>query len=274
MLVNGRESNLIPIADRGFQYGDGLFETLAVENGQPLLLARHLERLRNGCERLAIRFPGNDLLSREAIGISKGAESAILKILVTRGSGGRGYQVKGEVHPTRVLSIHPRPEFPADYQTSGIRMILCRNRLGINPSLAGLKHMNRLEQILARAEWDDPQIQEGLMLDSEGNVIEGTMTNLFLVRSALLTTPDLSGCGVAGIMRSQVLEVARTEGLAAQIKKVAVDDLLEADEVFVTNSVIGLWPVIEFEHVPYEIGPVTSKILQGLKRVRALAGPK
>ncbi|MGH8558854.1 MAG: aminodeoxychorismate lyase [Methylococcales bacterium] len=264
MLVNGHESELISVSDRGFQYGDGLFETLAVENGEPQFLVRHLERLRIGCERLAIEFPGDSVLSKEALRICKPSQSAILKIMVTRGSGDRGFRIPEGIHPTRVLSIHPRPNYPIDFQTKGIRAILCKNRLGINPSLAGLKHMNRLEQILARSEWESPEIQEGLMLDSDGNVIEGTMSNLFLVRSDSLVTADLSRCGIAGIIRSLVLEIARSNRIAFRIEAIALDNLEKADEIFVTNSVIGLWPVVDFERKAYAIGPVTRKILQCL----------
>ncbi|MCI0666580.1 MAG: aminodeoxychorismate lyase, partial [Methylococcaceae bacterium] len=257
MLINGHESEQIPVSDRGFQYGDGLFETLAVEHGEPVFLIRHLDRLRHGCKRLAIEFPGHDVLSSEASRICKGAGRAVLKIIVTRGPGGRGFQIPEKARSTRVLSIHPRPDFPVDFQSAGIRAILCRNRLGINSSLAGLKHMNRLEQILARSEWDSPRIQEGLMQDSDGNVIEGTMSNLFLVRNGSLQTPDLSRSGVAGIIRSLVLEIAASIGIAVEIGRIGLDDFEAADEVFVTNSLIGVWPVVEFERFTYAVGPLT-----------------
>ncbi len=264
MLVNGNESELIPVSDRGFQYGDGLFETLAVENEAPIFLSRHLERLRRGCERLAIEYPGSDILTEEAVRICKTSRSAILKIIVTRGSGSRGFRISRDVTATRVLSIHPRPAFQIDFPITGIHTILCKNRLGINSSLAGLKHLNRLEQILARIEWDSPRIQEGLMLDSDGNVIEGTMSNLFLIRRGVLMSPDLSRCGVAGIIRALVLEVAQGNKLPIQVKSITIDDLERADEVFVTNSVIGVWPVIGFDRFHYEIGPLTRRIMQWL----------
>lgn len=264
MLVNGTESELIPVSDRGFQYGDGLFETLAVENEAPAFLSRHLERLRTGCNRLSIRYPGDDILTQEAVRICKASRSAILKIIVTRGSSSRGFRISNDVPPTRVLSIHPRPDYPIDFQATGIHTILCKNRLGINPALAGLKHLNRLEQILARNEWDSPRIQEGLMLDSDGNIIEGTMSNLFVIRRGSLSTPDLSRCGVAGITRALVLELAQGNGIPVEVKRIVVDDVENADEVFVTNSVIGVWPVVGFDRFHYEIGPLTLKIRQRL----------
>lgn len=271
MLINGRESDWIPVSDRGFQYGDGLFETLLVEHGKPQFLVRHLERLGIGCGRLAIEFPGHEILSQEASRISRPFESAILKIQVTRGSGGRGFRIPERNNPTRVLSIHPRPEYPVDFQTTGIRAILCQNRLGINLSLAGLKHMNRLEQILARSEWDSPDIQEGLMLDSEGNVIEGTMSNVFLVQNDELVTPDLSRYGVAGIIRALVLEIAQSRRIGVRIETVSIQDVEKAEEIFLTNSVIGLWPVVEFERIDYAIGPLTRRIRQCLDQRKKTA---
>lgn len=265
ILINGNESDQIPAADRGFQYGDGLFETLTVENGTPIFLVRHLDRLREGCERLGIKFPGKNVLSEEVLQLCKTSESAILKVIVTRGPGGRGYRLPEKSHSTRVVSLHPKSDRQSDFEASGVRVVTCKSRLGINPALAGLKHLNRLEQILARAEWDDPEIQEGLMLDSDRNVIEGTMSNLFIVKRNTLLTPDLSRCGVNGIIRSVVLEIARQNQLENQIARIVIDDIKAADEVFMTNSVIGLWPVAAFEQVDYEVGPVTRKIMQCLE---------
>lgn len=271
MLINGIETDQIPASDRGFQYGDGLFETIPIEKGKPLFLLQHINRLKTGCQRLKIQFPGTELLVEEALRISNANfyEPAILKIIVTRGSGGRGYRCPEVLQSTRVFSLHPRPSFKMDFNTSGIRAVFCKSRLGINPSLAGLKHLNRLEQIVARAEWDDPNIQEGLMFDSEENLIEGTMTNLFIIKQNVLVTPDLSRCGVEGIIRSLVLEIAKLNGYIVRITQVGIDDIQNADEVFVTNSVVGIWPVVELENRTFHIGPVTQKIICGLEQKKA-----
>ena len=260
VLVNGVESDQIALADRGFQYGDGLFETIAVDHGVPEFLDRHLHRLRGGCARLAIAYPGDEILSQEAIRLSRDHATGVLKIIITRGAGGRGYRIQKDARPTRVLAIYPRSELTADLQRSGIRALLCKYRLGINPALAGIKHLNRLEQILARSEWSDPGIHEGLMLDYEAKVIEGTMTNLFLVRAGRLLTPDLSGSGVAGIMRALILESAESLGIAVAVRPIQVDELTQADELFVTNSVIGIWPIVELEQFHFEIGPVCRSL--------------
>ena len=182
MLVNGECREHIEISDRGFQYGDGLFETIKVINGQPVFLDRHIERLDTGCRRLYIPFPGAELLTLEAQKLCQYSNKAVLKLILTRGSGGRGYRQPEVIQTTRVLSLHPFPDYPDSYNEQGITARFCNTCLGLNPALAGIKHLNRLEQILARAEWADSDIQEGIMMDMDEHVIEGTMTNLFLYK--------------------------------------------------------------------------------------------
>jgi 4-amino-4-deoxychorismate lyase len=186
----------------------------------------------------------------------------VLKIIVTRGFGGRGYRLPDRCSPTRVLSLHAWPETVSKLQASGICTRLCKSRLASNPTLAGLKHLNRLEQVLARAEWADPDIHEGFMLDRDGKVVEGTMSNLFLVRRTSLITPDLDQCGVEGIIRTVVLEIAREKGIEIVVKSIDVCDLQHADEIFVTNSIIGIWPVIGFEGGSHDIGPITRNLVR------------
>ena len=142
---------------------------------------------------------------------------------------------------------------------------MCATRLCHNPLLAGIKHLNRLEQVLARREWDEPSIGEGLLLDVDGRLVEGTMSNLFLVRGQMLLTPDLRRCGIAGIMRSIILEQAERQSLAAEIRSLEAADLQAADEVFLCNSLIGIWPVIAVDDRTYRKGPVTTRLQQLLE---------
>jgi 4-amino-4-deoxychorismate lyase len=145
---------------------------------------------------------------------------------------------------------------------------LCTTRLGSNPQLAGIKHLNRLEQVLARQEWNDPDIREGLLLDAEGFMIEGTMSNLFTVTGKSLATPDLTGCGVAGIMRTVVLEQAASLGLDVTVKPLPLAAVQQADEVFLTNSLIGIWPMIELENRAWNPGPVTRQMQECLANLK------
>jgi len=255
--VNGVAVDCIDSSDRGLLYGDGLFETMAVRNGRVPSWHRHMARLQAGCERLGIPAVDSMQLAQEAEELLAVAGHAVLKLIVTRGSGGRGYRVPQEMAPRRILQLHPWPEFPPAAQETGVAARLCSTRLCHNPLLAGIKHLNRLEQVLARREWDDPQTGEGLLLDVDGCLVEGTMSNLFLVRQQLLLTPDLRNCGVAGIMRSIILDRAERLSLPVKIGKLDMEDLLLADEVFLCNSLIGIWPVIAVDGRPYCKGEIT-----------------
>lgn len=242
LLVNGCLAETLPASDRGLQYGDGLFETIAVVAGRPALWERHLDRLARGCRRLAIPEPAAATLADEATALCDGVDDGVLKLLVTRGSGGRGYAPPRDSEPTRVLSVHPYPSYPSAHWETGVALRVCQQRLGSQPALAGLKHLNRLEQVLARGEWEDPGIAEGVMLSQNGCVVEGTMTNIFAVLNGVALTPPLDDAGVAGIMRAVVMERLRSWGVDVREEPLELPRLAEAEEVFVTNSVIGIWP--------------------------------
>ena len=260
ILINGECKEHIEISDRGFQYGDGLFETIAVINGQPVFLDRHIDRLNAGCRRLYIPYPGTELLATEAKELCQHSSKAVLKLILTRGSGGRGYRQPDVIHTTRVLSIHPFPDYPDIYKEQGIVARFCDTRLGLNPVLAGIKHLNRLEQILARAEWSDPDIQEGIMLDMNEHVIEGTMTNLFYVKNDILYTSLLTLAGVAGIMRGFIMATSSDHGLSAIEHTFTKDELLSADEVFVCNSILGIWPIKQIATTFFPVGLRTRQL--------------
>ncbi len=255
MLVNGEQQNTVAIMDRGFQYGDGLFETIEIHANQPIFLEQHLQRLNTDSQRLYLPQLDLDLLRVEIKKICQNVGNAVLKIIITRGSGGRGYRQPDNIQPTRILSLHPFPEYPQSYYIDGIVVRICKTRLGLNPILAGMKHLNRLEQVMARAEWNNAEIQEGIMLDFNGRVIEGTMTNLFYAKNDELFTASLNLCGIAGIIRGWVFEK-----LSVIEHDFFTEDLLNADEIFVCNSVIGIWAIRELENKRYAVGEITKKL--------------
>ncbi|KAF0193181.1 MAG: 4-amino-4-deoxychorismate lyase [Gammaproteobacteria bacterium] len=264
-LVNGRENDNLSIHDRGLHYGDGLFETIAIRNGKlPVLWDRHMARLRLGCQRLGILPVDDELLRQEATRCIQAVTDGVLKIIVTRGVSGRGYRTPSVGDVTRILTTYPASTYPASYRDDGIVMRVCRMRLGCNETLAGIKHLNRLEQVLARAEWTDPEIIEGVMLDSDENVIEGTMTNLFFVAAGGLKTPDLSQCGVAGVLRECIINIAADNSIRCEIGRYTLQELEQADEIFVCNSIVGVWPVRQLGHRSYRKGPVTERIARWL----------
>jgi len=259
--INGQPGDLISVTDRGLQYGDGLFETLAVKAGRIMLLDYHLERLHEGCRRLQLHAPSKNILRAELLSAAAGQATAVLKLIVTRGSAGRGYRFTGDAKTTRILTRHPWPEYSLEYSEHGVHLRICDSHLGHNRQLAGLKHLNRLEQILARAEWSEiDQVQEGLMLDEEGSVIEGTMCNVFAwLDHGVLATPDLRRCGVAGVMRRHLLERAKQAGVAVRVATLSLTELMQAQEIFVCNSLIGVWPVMAIGHWKYSIGSMSRQ---------------
>ncbi|SEH04576.1 aminodeoxychorismate lyase [Candidatus Venteria ishoeyi] len=228
--------------DRGLLYGDGLFTTMAVAQGQILNHSLHWQRLQDGCERLGIPFPDADLLRADMRHASQSVKCGVLKCLITRGCGGRGYRPPANPEPAHFLIHSPFPEYPQHFTRDGVQLRLCQIRLARQPALAGIKHLNRLEQVLARQEWQEPDIAEGLMLDSEGLVIEGTQSNLFWIENKQLHTPDLQHCGVAGIIRSLICQHH-----AVTVCECSLQRLYDAQAVFLTNSIIGLWPVIRLQ---------------------------
>jgi 4-amino-4-deoxychorismate lyase len=246
--INGRPRTKIDCRDRGLQYGDGVFETMRVRGSRIRLLDYHLERLCEGCRRLKIDAPNADSLRREILVRAARRTDAVLKLIVTRGVGSRGYRPVGGERCTRVLSLHALPRAAIAAALEPIRMRMCETRLGSNPSLAGLKTLNRLESVMARGEWRDARVWEGLMRDVDGNVVCGTMSNLFLRRGSMLITPILDRCGIAGVMRRWVLEQAKQLRLRPSQRRLAWQDLVEADEVFMTNAVAGIVPVAVIEH--------------------------
>lgn len=266
ILVDGKPDNRISVSDRGLQYGDGVFETVAYRNGNAEFLEAHLSRLSLGCQRLNIPFQQQIQLQQELTVVFKelADTDAVIKIIISRGSGGRAYLADASIKPTRIISTHPLPSYPENHQQTGITAIFCQQRLSENTSLAGIKHLNRLEQVLARNEWHDPAIAEGIMLDQHDHIIEGTMSNLFIVKAGQLVTAELSKSGVAGIIRAQIMELANANNIDCKESMLTKSALSNADEVFVCNSIIGLWPVIKIVdskiNYNYSIGKITTQL--------------
>ncbi|MGQ0384454.1 MAG: aminodeoxychorismate lyase [Gammaproteobacteria bacterium] len=246
VLVNGRERGCLDPADRGLAYGDGLFETFAVRDGRARFFDWHCERLEAGARRLALPLPDRDLLHDE-IARASAPGCGVVKLVVTRGSGPRGYRPPLEPQPRRIVTGSTWPERDPSCWTRGVRVRWCQTRLGRNPALAGIKHLNRLEQVLACAEWSDDSIAEGLMMDERGHVIGGTRTNLFVSEGGGFATPALPDCGVAGIMRRAFAAWAVGQGLPVVERALEASDLDEGRSLLLTNSLIGAWPVSELD---------------------------
>ena len=248
-LINGLVTDQISVRDRGFQFGDGLFETLAVEAGQPVFWAAHFRRLQAGASRLHLDCPPeaqwlDDIA--QCLARLEGGE-ATLKLVLTRGNSARGYAMQHGALVNRIVQAFAGlpPRFFSGDEKPGrppARLCLCRQRLGRNPQLAGLKHLNRLENVLARREFAPP-IDEGLMRDTQGDIIEGVMSNVFALREGVLLTPDLSQCGVAGVLRETLMRLAIEAGWPLETGRLLPEDLLQMDALFISNSLFEILPV-------------------------------
>ncbi len=245
-LINGEEIEQLSIEDRGFQYGDGLFETIAIRDGRYEYLDRHLMRMKKGCERLGLIWPGDMAWLDDIHSLGKQA-NGVLKLVLSRGVGGRGYVYDTEAKATRISLLYSLPEFDS-HNISGVNVRVCATPVSINPVLAGIKHLNRLDNVLARNESRDPAIAEGIMLDDQQHVIEGTMSNLFCVLDGELFTPSLARAGIQGITRNRIIELAELQGIQVHEIDISLGNFLDMEAIFMCNSLIGIWPVIRVMH--------------------------
>lgn len=252
ILVDGQPQDSIAATDRGLLYGDGLFETIRFVGGVAPLWPRHLQRLALGCERLRLPLPEPALLWHEALAATQGMAEAVLRITLTRGAGARGYAMPATPQPTRIVAAFPMPALDAAMYRDGVRLHLCATRLAEQPLLAGIKHLNRLEQVLARSEWNDPAIAEGLLCDGHGYVVSATAANLFAVLDGVAVTPAVDRCGVAGVLRAELLEAFPQ----TQVRELPLAACLAASELFLSSSVRGILPVQAVGATVFAPGPV------------------
>lgn len=263
-IVNGEVTSEISIQDRGLHYGDGLFETIAFVNNQLVFWNEHYQRLLTGCKILDIQCPTEQSLKK---GIEKlrhlnpDVKSAVIKIIVTRGDSERGYRSPEELESNVVILLSTYPDYPAACWNEGVKVKKCETVLSSQQQLAGLKHLNRLEQVLARQEWAD-EYQEGLMSDLKGDIIEGVMSNVFIVEKGTVRTPLIKHAGVKGIMRNIVLKLCEAHGIMVVEDEISFEQVLAADEVFLTNSIIGIWPVKQITKQTYMTGLITKNIMK------------
>ena len=256
VLVDGVPSATVSALDRGLAFGDGVFRTLAVRGGRALNWEWHRRRLAADCAALRLEAPAEATLAEEMRRVAPG--DATVKIIVTRGPATRGYAI-APARPTRIVASFAPASHPAEAARDGVRARRCALVLSEQPRLAGAKTLNRLESVLARSEWNDPAIAEGLLADARGNVIEGVASNLFVVRAGAVATPRLDRCGVVGAQRERVRELLARAGFEVTERDIPWGELEAADEVFLTNSLVGVWPVAMLDERRWPAGPVTRR---------------
>lgn len=261
-LINGRVDAALTPFDRGFAYGDGVFRTLPVIDGVPHCWRRHFRRLEADCNALGIVCPSEETLRADIETLYQAGKGmdAVIKLVVTRGESARGYAVPPLAQPSRIVIRTPLPQYPDTSFSDGVALHLCQTRLGRQPRLAGVKHLCRLENVLARMEWVDAHIMDGLMLDEGGDVIECTSSNLFARFGSTLVTPDLSQCGVAGVTRDRVLAIAPKFGYATEIRHLRLSELMDADEVIICNSLFGAMQVRSLTSVAWPLGVLATHL--------------
>jgi 4-amino-4-deoxychorismate lyase len=258
LIVDGLEVSALDLADRGLAYGDGLFETIRVWRGEAVLWREHLARLRRGARRLGITADWAQL-AKLSLARASVIDDGVLKLILTRGAGGRGYAPPEVASSALIIGAFP---VPPKAPPGGLSLRWCRARLARQPLLAGIKHLNRLEQVLARAEWRDQRIQEGLICDTEGRVICATSANLFVLQGGRWLTPSLADCGIAGTLRGWLLRRVK-QAAEAELSPASVE---QADAVFLCNSLRGILPVRRLGRRQYAPHPALASLQVQLAR--------
>lgn len=268
-LINGSFDFSISPFDRGFAYGDGVFRTLVMREGVPESWPQHYQKLVADCAAINIVAPSAELLMGDLQQLFLPDEVAIAKIIITRGEGNRGYTPPPIIAPMRVVTKSAMPEYPAERFNIGVNLHVCETRLALQPKLAGIKHLNRLENVLARMEWNDQAISgisiaDGILLDMHGNVIECTAANIFARFGDTLITPSLEECGVAGITRQRIIALADTVSLNIAIETLDMKKLYAADEVIICNSIYGAWQVRTIHEKTFQSHALAANIRAAL----------
>ena len=251
------------LIDRAAAYGDGVFETIAIRAGKPRYWNAHVRRLQTDCARLAIDCPSLKQLEQRMHDVIQAAsiptDFATARLVVAASDSPRGYRRNASGRAKLGIELFAATPIDPQLVSSGVTTRICSVRLGIQPMLAGIKSLNRLEQVLARNEWQEPEIFEGIMLDLDGRLICGTMSNVFLVNNSKLVTPAITRCGVSGIMRARTIQLLRDAGTDCTVRDVDAAELRDATEIFLSNSQFGVLPVHAIDAQRFRVGPITRK---------------
>ena len=250
--VNGQISNQISITDRAFSYGDGVFTTAKIVEGEIEFLTHHLNRLVDSCSVLNIQFVEFDKLKSDIRFIAKNYSLAVLKVVITAGQGGRGYSRAGVKSANVIISVHEFPTLYKSWYQHGITLGVSNNQLGINPMLKGIKHLNRLEQVILRAELDRSVEDDLVAVNIKDQIVETCCANIFWVNQQRLVTPSIIDSGVKGIMRQNILSTLTN----VEIVEESISTLSQATAIFICNCVMGIVPVREFQGRKLEIKPI------------------
>ena len=259
----GQRAESISLDDRAVQYGDGLFETVAIRDARPRMLDRHMQRLQSGCARLGIEMPTPSILQRDldlALAQTKlNTEHCVAKLIVSAGSGPRGYRRPDNARAEAYIGLFDAKPLERSVYAHGVETLLTQSRIASAPQLAGLKTLNRLDQVVARREWDSDRIFDGVMRDADDNVV--IICSIENFRDKHIVTPALEQCGVAGIMRSLIIDRLAEHDIRCDVTDIGIDEFEAADEVFLCNSQIGAVPVRRCDALRWDVGEATRSVM-------------
>ena len=271
-MINGIVADHLMISDRSIHYGDGLFETILCADNRLYYWQQHFQRLRTSAEKLKITCPDDRTLLediKELVSKNITGNCCVIKIILSRGSGERGYRFSSSISANRIVLLSELDTSYSSILSNTLldgELFICDQQVSINESLAGLKHLNRLENVLARNEWNDrtSTFIDGLMLNADQQVIEGTMSNLFAIRDGQILTPGLERSGIRGVMREVIMELAAKNELPLSETSLSLETLLSMDELFITNSLIGMKRVTKLGDTIFKDIAVTDLIYKQL----------
>ncbi|MEI6859213.1 MAG: aminodeoxychorismate lyase [Shewanella sp.] len=262
--VNGELNGHIDPLDRGLAYGDGLFATMRIKEGKIDFLTPHLARLIQGAKRLNFSWSPSQALVTQLKQVAKSEVAGCLKLLLSRGSGGRGYAAPRASQITEVISLHAIPAHYISWQKTGISLTCSPIKLSLQPRLAGIKHLNRLEQVLIKSQRLPVGYEDWLVLDGLGNIVEASMANIFFVEGKHIVTPSISHSGVAGVMREHIIYALIDAGYNVEARPIPYSHLCRYQHVFMTNSLVGILDINNVDDVHFNHADFTHQIRQSL----------
>ncbi len=263
-LVNDQPTDCLPVTDRGLAYGDGLFETMLVKDNHVILAGEHLKRLIHGCRRLGLNYQPGPALFQKALEFHKTLQTdsaVVVKVIITRGAGGRGYSPHNVAKPTEIIGLFPTPQLPDELYVKGTDIRILTTPCSQNPSFAGMKHLCRLEQVMASAELNEGEF-EGIMPDMDGNIVEGTKTNILYRRRGQWFTPTLTMSGIKGVLREHILASQADYGLKVAEKDISQAECASIEAMALINSVVGVVPVKSLANIALDVDCVRQEVQQ------------
>jgi 4-amino-4-deoxychorismate lyase len=262
-LINGTFKKISPF-DRAFQYGDGIFRTFVVENKKVLHWKHHYKKIVEDCLALKITPPKEKDLLTDINTLFKSKKKSVGKFIISRGNSERGYKFSEDIVHNRFLIKTKMPIYPKEYFNLGVNLCVCKQKL--NPSiLSGVKHLNRLENIMARQEWKGDHYADGILLDQNGYVIECISSNIFMRIGNTIYTPKICQVGIKGVTRGLIIKISMKLGFKIKETTFKLNKLLESDEVFITNSLFGVLQVKEIKNKLWQHQELASLFNQSLE---------